>query len=295
VELRQLRHFVALAEEAGFTKAADRELIVQSGLSSSIRTLERDVGSELFIRGSRPVRLTSAGQALLPAARRILQEADRGLRIVRDVSGLVSGPFSIGMIQIHAPFESCELVGWMATFAQEHAGLDISVRQLDRERTLALVAAGEMDCAVVHGAPASYPGLRIRRLASVPLALLAPLNSDFSDLSLKDLDGMRFVDTYPGFESRDLVDAAFAARGLSRRIGCEVTDLATVVELVRAGLGVALVPQNADVAGSGLRLIPLTGDELNLTVDFVMPSGSGASPAALAFAERLTDGYLAHA
>lgn len=176
VELRQLRHFVALAEEASFTKAADRELIVQSGLSSSIRTLERDVGSELFIRGSRPVRLTSAGRALLPAARRILQEADRGLRIVRDVSGLVSGPFSIGMIQIHAPFESCELVGWMATFAQEHAGLDISVRQLDRERTLALVAAGEMDCAVVHGAPASYPGLRIRRLASVPLALLAPLN-----------------------------------------------------------------------------------------------------------------------
>lgn len=295
MELRQLRHFIALAEEASFTKAADRELIVQSGLSSSIRTLERDVGSELFLRGSRPVRLTSAGQALLPAARRILQEADRGLRIVRDVSGLVSGPFSIGMVQIHAPFASCEIVGWMAAFAEDHPGLDISVRQLDREHTLSLVAAGEMDCAVVHNAPTSYPGLRIRRLAELPLALLTSHKSDFSDLSLEDLDGMRFVDTYPGFESRDLVDAAFAARGLTRRIGCEVTDLATVVELVRAGLGVALVPCNADVTACGLRLIPLAGDELSLTVDFVMPSGSAASPAALAFADRLTDGYLAHA
>jgi DNA-binding transcriptional LysR family regulator len=76
---------------------------------------------------------------------------------------------------------------------------------------------------------------------------------------------------------------------LTRRIGCEVTDLSTIVELVRAGLGIALVPADADVSSSGLCLIPLADESaLSLTVDFVMPSGTAASPAALAFAERLT-------
>jgi DNA-binding transcriptional LysR family regulator len=293
VELRQLRHFVALAEEASFTKAAEREFIVQSGLSSSIRTLERVVGAELFVRGSRPVRLTAAGQALLPAARRTLQEADRGLQIVREIRGVVAGPFAIGMIQMHAPFSSCEIVGWMARFAEEHPGLDISARQFDRERTLEMVAGGELDCAIVIGAPASRPGLRVIRLSEQPLAVMCPPSQDFpgeEELSLANLDGMRFVDTYSGFDSRDLVDAAFAARGLTRRISCEVADLAAVFEMVRAGLGIALVPGNADVSGSGLRLIPLAGGELRQPVDFVMPSGPAASSAARAFADRLTSG-----
>jgi DNA-binding transcriptional LysR family regulator len=70
MELRQLRHFVALAENGSVTQAASREQIVQSGLSNSIHALERSVGSLLYVRGTRPIRLTDAGQALLgPAGR----------------------------------------------------------------------------------------------------------------------------------------------------------------------------------------------------------------------------------
>ncbi|MGW1290844.1 LysR family transcriptional regulator, partial [Streptomyces sp. NPDC002586] len=72
MELRHLRHFVALAEERNFTRAAARELIVQSGLSSSVRALEKTLGTVLFVRGTRPVRLTVEGEALLPAARHAL-------------------------------------------------------------------------------------------------------------------------------------------------------------------------------------------------------------------------------
>ena len=66
MELRHLRHFVALAEELNFTRAAARELIVQSGLSSSVRALEREIGAPLFVRGTRPVRLTAEGWPCCP-------------------------------------------------------------------------------------------------------------------------------------------------------------------------------------------------------------------------------------
>jgi len=82
VELRQLRHFIALSEERTVTGAARRELIVQSGLSSSILALEREVGTDLYIRGTRPVRLTAAGEALVGPARQALAAADAALRAI---------------------------------------------------------------------------------------------------------------------------------------------------------------------------------------------------------------------
>ncbi|MFD5830854.1 LysR family transcriptional regulator [Lentzea sp. NPDC060358] len=288
MELRQLRHFVALAEEASFTQAADRELIVQSGLSSSIRSLERAVGSELYVRGSRPVRLTTAGRVLLPAARRVLAEAERGHQLVREVSGVVAGPFTVGLVQVHAPSSSCPFLGWMAEFAQRHPGLDISVRQLDRQRTLAMVAGGELDCAIVTSTPGPVPGLRVVGLTHQPLAMLCRVDHPHSGrgtIGFADLAQERFVDTYAGHETRDLVDEAFAERGLHRKVTCEVTDLSMVFELVRAGLGVALVPDAPGLSLDDLRLVQLEEDGLSHSIDFVVPSGQGASPAAAAFTE----------
>jgi DNA-binding transcriptional LysR family regulator len=80
MELRQLRHFLALAEEQSFTRAAQREHIVQSGLSNSIHSLERELDTPLYVRGSRPIRLTAAGFALEGPARRTLSSAIHGTR-----------------------------------------------------------------------------------------------------------------------------------------------------------------------------------------------------------------------
>jgi DNA-binding transcriptional LysR family regulator len=75
MELRQLRHFLAVVEERSITRAAKREFIVQSGLSNSLQTLERELGTPLYVRGTRPVRLTAAGEALVGPARRTLTSA----------------------------------------------------------------------------------------------------------------------------------------------------------------------------------------------------------------------------
>ena len=84
MELRQLRHFLALVEERSITGAAKRELIVQSGLSNSLQALERELGTELYLRGTRPVRLTASGEALLAPAREALRAAETARRAVQE-------------------------------------------------------------------------------------------------------------------------------------------------------------------------------------------------------------------
>lgn len=171
MELRHLRHFVALAEERSFTRAAARELIVQSGLSTSVRALEKDVGTPLFIRGTRPVRLTVEGEALLPAARRALEAAEAARQAARDVHGVLAGRLVLGALQTSGhtlPFTS-----WLADFAVAHPGLDMSVRQLGALRMLDMVANGELDCALVSMPPGGGPpaGVHVVPILSESLAL----------------------------------------------------------------------------------------------------------------------------
>ena len=99
MELRQLTHFLAVAEANHFTRAATRVHLTQSSLSSSIRALERELGTDLFVRSTRRVELTEAGRALLPAARRAVSAAEDGLDAVAGVRGLVRGQLAIGVIQ----------------------------------------------------------------------------------------------------------------------------------------------------------------------------------------------------
>ena len=99
MELRQLAHFVAVAEERHFTRAAARVHVVQSSLSSSIAALERELGEGLFVRDNRRVALTPAGRALLPAARRALAAADEGRDAVAGVRGMLHGQLLVGAIQ----------------------------------------------------------------------------------------------------------------------------------------------------------------------------------------------------
>ena len=103
MELRQLAHFLAVAEERHFTRAATRAHLTQSSLSSSIRALERELGTDLFVRSTRQVELTEAGRALLPSAHEAIAAAEAGRDAVAGVRGLVRGQLALGVIQTHGP------------------------------------------------------------------------------------------------------------------------------------------------------------------------------------------------
>lgn len=289
MEIRQLRHLIALAEEGSFTRAAQREHIVQSGLSSSIQGLERDVSAELYVRGSRPVRLTAAGEALLTSARRTVVELERGRQRVRDVQGLAEGPFSVGLVEVGSLNSSCPFIGWLAAFVAAHPGLEIAATQPTAPDALRLIAAGRLDCALVATDQPAPPGIRLLPLSSEPLVAIVSTRHPLATrdtVTLADLASERFVDAIQGRESRDVIDAAFAEHQLYRRVACEVSDLTMIIELVAAGLGVALVPDTAS-ADPRLRAIPVSDASIAYSLQLALPAGGAASPAAGAFAEHV--------
>lgn len=297
MEIRQLSHLVALAHEGSFTRAAQRERIVQSGLSSSIQGLERDVGAELYVRGSRPVRLTAAGQALVRSARRTIEEVNRGRQQVRHVLGLLEGPFSVGLVEVGSLSSSCPFVGWLSEFVAAHPGLEISASQPGAREAIRRIADGELDCALVAVAGPVPADVQLVPVSTEPFVVIVGVGhplADRTEISLSELDGERFVDAAPGRESRDQIDAAFAERGLYRRIACEVSNLTMTVELVAAGLGAAIVPESA---GFDPRIvsIPLTSSDLRYSLQLAIPAGERISPPARAFAtyvrEALADSY----
>ena len=258
MELRQLEHFVAAAEERHFTRAARRLHIVQSGLSASIRSLERELGAPLFVRSTRRVELTQAGLALLPEARRTLAAAAAAGDAVAAVQGLLRGILAVGTMQILPP--AVDLVAVLGRFHAAHPGVELRLRQAGTGTLLEEVAVGALDLALV--APVGRPprGLVVRRLASDPLLVAcAPAHplATRGRLDLADLAGEPFVDFQPDWGLRMLVDQRLAAAGLDRHTALEVNDLPTLLELVAQGLGVALVPEVVTGHPAKVRDLPL--------------------------------------
>ncbi|MFG2357299.1 LysR family transcriptional regulator [Streptomyces sp. NPDC048521] len=122
VELRQLEHFIAVAEELGFTRAARRLHVVQSGVSAAIRSLERDLGGALFERTSQQVRLTGAGAALLPEARATLHAAQAAQDAVRAAQDTLRGTVNVGAM---ASVEVVDLPALLGQLHARHPAIDV--------------------------------------------------------------------------------------------------------------------------------------------------------------------------
>src|SRR6185312_11805565 len=169
MELRQLRHFLALAEERSITRAARRELIVQSGLSNSIQALERELGTPLYVRGTRPVRLTAAGEALVGPARRTLASAAQAKQAVHHTRDVLIGTLRIGVslsAQHLVPFAS-----YLGGFTRDHPGIDLRLQYAPGLTMISMVETGELDC-LIGPAVSQVPGVRMTRLAREPLHLV---------------------------------------------------------------------------------------------------------------------------
>ena len=125
MNLRQLAHFVAVAQTSNFTRAATRVHLTQSSLSSSIRALEGELGSDLFVRSTRRVELTEAGRALLPAAQRAIAAAQDGRDAVAGVRGLLRGQLAIGAIQTVGPVN---IPASLARYHRRHPAVGLRLR-----------------------------------------------------------------------------------------------------------------------------------------------------------------------
>jgi DNA-binding transcriptional LysR family regulator len=292
VELRQLRHFLALVEERSVTRAAKRELIVQSGLSNSLQALERELGTPLYVRGTRPVRLTAAGEALVGPARRTLASAVQAEQAVHHTRDALIGALRLGVslsAQHLVPFAA-----YLGEFTRDHPGIDLRLQYAPALTMISMLEAGELDC-VIGPAVSQVAGVRMTRLAREPLHLLCradhPL-AERAEVNLRQLAGERFVEVPAGWTARLLSDAAFAAEGIPRRVVCEVGDWELFLELVSAGVGIGFAPVGLQypvltAPNSVLRFIAVEGVRLERHIYLMLPSVGETSPAARRFADQL--------
>jgi DNA-binding transcriptional LysR family regulator len=259
MELRQLEYFVAVADECHFTRAANRLHVAQSGLSASIRSLERELGASLFLRSTRQVELTQAGRALLVEARRALSATDAAKDAVAAVRGLLRGTLAIGSLQcLHVVHLPHVLAGFLAA----HPGLEIQLRHGGSNDLIEQVRAGRLDLAFVSSPLRCPDDVVVAPLASEPLVLACAPEHPFAartQVELAELRAERFVDFQRDWGTRDLVDYVLAAEGVDRRVALEVTDVHSLLDLVTFGLGVALVPQSFSVKTDRVRFIGLAG------------------------------------
>jgi DNA-binding transcriptional LysR family regulator len=242
VDLRQLEHFVTVADEMHFTRAAERLFISQSGLSASIRALEKELAADLFIRNTRRMELTDAGRALLEESRRTLASAAAARDAVAAVRGLHRGTLRVGTEQC---LGFVDVAAELARFHQAHPGVELSVQQAGSAHLVEEVRLGRLDIAFV-AEPAEPPDdVSFLRLASEPMMLVChpehPL-AGRDQIEWTALAGAAFVDFHPSWGSRRTTDRGFAAAGLSRAVASEVNDVHTLLDLVGHGLGLAVVP-----------------------------------------------------
>lgn len=170
MDLRQLRYFVAVAEELHFSRAAARLSLAQSSLSTQIRALEREIGGPLFVRSTRHVELTPAGVTLLADARRTLASADAALDRARAVARGESGSMTIGSL---GPAPGGILAPLLARFNGRHPGLRVTVRAFDFTDTVDGLRERHADCAFLY-LPLSDPDLEVTPLVSEQRMVVLP-------------------------------------------------------------------------------------------------------------------------
>lgn len=273
MELRQMEYVVALAEERHFTHAADLIGISQSGLSAAIRSLEAELGTPLFDRTTRRVEPTAAGYALVPHARAILEEAVRARDAVVRVSRTVTGSLRVGAEQC---LGFVDVSGLLERFHRRYPLVETEFVQLGSHELVDAVCTGRLDVAFV-ATSRRLGAVRNMPLGHEPLVVLLPPAHPLaahSELSWDLLDGQGFVDFGASWGVRTLNDELLAAHGATRRVRCSVNDVHTLLDLVRRGLGIAIVPQHvaAKPQASGLVRASLPGTEsADWTVSAISP------------------------
>jgi DNA-binding transcriptional LysR family regulator len=256
VELRHLEHFVAVAEERSFTRAAARMHLVQSALSVSIRSLERELGGRLFNRTTHYVELTDAGRALLIEARNALAAVDAARDAVAAAHGGLRGTVRVGIMH---SMTLIDLAAVLTRYHQERPQVQIvpSAAQGGSTELADQVIDGRLDLAFA-AFPSDYPaGLTVHPLASEPMLLACPEDHPLARrrvVPLTELDGEPFVDFPPGWGTRLSVDRLFLESGVRRLVTVEVADVPTVVELVRAGFGFAFLSESLTVGSRAVAL-----------------------------------------
>jgi len=240
--LKHLRYFEALARHGHFGRAADACAISQPALSMQIKELEQTLGSALFERGARQVRLTSFGEEFALRVRGILVSVDELADLARASQVGLVGRLRIGVIPTIAPYLLPMIIG---NITRSHAGLDLHVRESVTPRLIRELEDGRLDAAIV-ALPVSEPSLTEVALFSENFVLVRPGEDEGKPVpSAETLREMRLLLLEEGHCFRDQALSFCNMHTALPRESLDGSSLSTLVQMVSAGIGVTLIPEMA--------------------------------------------------
>lgn len=240
--LKQLRYFEALAQHGHFGRAAEVCSISQPALSMQIREMEAVLGSDLFERGARQVRLTGFGEETLLRAREILRGVEELADMARAARGNLSGRLRIGVIPTIAPYL---LPAIIARLTEANPGLDIHLRETVTPKLIRELEEGRLDTAIV-ALPVSEPSLTEVDLFAEDFVLVRPGAEAGKPVpNPEKLREMRLLLLEEGHCFRDqALSFCYAGQAAPREL-LDGSSLSTLVQMVGAGIGVTLIPEMA--------------------------------------------------
>lgn len=284
MEIHQLRYVVAVAEASSFTKAAAALHVAQPGVSAQIRLLERELGQDLFDRSGRQVRLTDAGEAVMPYARSALAAIDGVREAAEEIGGLLRGHIAFGTVTSHG----ADLSSLLSAFHRDHPAITITLTEAGREELVAALLEGRLDGAIVALGARPLEGLGLQVIDDQPLVAAVAAHDPLAQrrsITLARLCERTLICLPTGSGVRSILETASRAAGLTPNVAFEASSPRALVSLVGQGLGVAVVPapyvRNRDGVVA-LEIRPALRGRLALAWRLQGPVG----PAARVFLER---------
>ncbi|HSY14366.1 MAG TPA: LysR substrate-binding domain-containing protein [Jatrophihabitantaceae bacterium] len=287
MQLNQLAYFAALADARHFTRAAEQMDVAQPTLSQQIRALEANLGTRLVVRRPGNIELTSAGEELLPIARRILAEVDNAHRALAELADVKRGRVRLGA----TPSLCTGLVPRLiADYHRDHPGVAIVITEGGSRDLQQRLAAGELDLALIVDSRPNEEHL----LATAPLfveelvvisSLDEPPPTRRARIGIPQLRTKQLVMFREGYDLRETTIAACREHGFEPQFAVEGGEMDAVLSLVAAGVGIAIVPST--VVGDRFRVTHLDSPGLTRAVQLSRRGGIELSRAALELERRV--------
>ncbi len=283
MDLRQLEYFVAVVEEANFTRAAARVHVSQPGISAQIRQLEHELGQPLLDRSGRRVRVTKVGEAVLPFARAALAAAGNARRAVDELTGILRGRAAVGMLS-NCPM--LDLPKLLAEFHRRYPAVEVSLSEANSDQLVQALAEGRLDLALIGSAGEPRPGLATQVIVDERLVAAVGRSDSWagrSSVTLEQLQERELISLPKGTGIRTCLDAACADEGLRMRIAFEASNPGILSQLASRGLGVAILAESMARGRPGeLQAIAISRPRLRSRIELAWRAGGPVAPAAKA-------------
>jgi DNA-binding transcriptional LysR family regulator len=283
LDSRHLEYFLAVVDQGTVTRAAAALRIAQPSLSQAIRTLERDIGSDLFHRIGRTLVLSAAGEALIDPARQALRDLATARASVAAVQQLAGGRLDVATLPTLAVDPLATIAG---SFRRHYPDITVHITEAETTNDVTnLVKTGGCELGLAH-LPIHAPEVTTHHLATQRLQIVLPSRpaaTTTDPIPIRKLRSLSFVAGPAGTSSRDLLDQALINTGARAQIAVETSSRDAIVPLVLAGAGAALLPA-AQAAEAGRRGAAIFSTRPAITRNIGLIHRHGPlSPAARAF------------